>query len=190
MRISLFGQKNHVRPTKKQLQQLINKHQMKKFKIQMNEVQHNHLMDECSQKLKEIEIQYKHDNVKLGIRQNEFQAPVYLIDKIKESINKMIFETFTVTFETISHVPSSEEISDLKQLAQQHNCHVDKIDTKTEIKVLSIPKGLAAASHLVSKLTIEQSNAFCSSTLVFRKASVSTASIKIHLVRSSLTEIK
>ncbi|CAF1342365.1 unnamed protein product [Didymodactylos carnosus] len=187
MKISLFGQQQTAKITKKHLECLINKHRIKSFKIEMNSTQYNYLIDNCLQKLKDIETQYKDDNVKLRIRENTYHAPQYLIETIKQLITKLISYTVTFTVENIIEhnlTLADKEKSQLEYIAQKHNCKIVKIEIKTKRKICTIPKALTTSTiPSTSKLIIEQSNTFCSS-FSMRKASVLNGSIEIHKARN------
>jgi hypothetical protein len=78
--------------------------------------------------LKNIELQYKDDNVKVNIRGNHFSAPHYLIIKIKKLINNLVYQAFSPTFQCIENNYSltTDENSQLEQIARQFKCHYRK----------------------------------------------------------------
>lgn len=145
------------------------------------------MLDNCLEELKDIENEYKDDNVKIRIRQKEFNAPQYLIEKIKEKISELMFLLATSQFKKIgnSFILTNEQIKQLNQIARGNKCRIEKIDTKTEREVYSIPKTLSQSSN-TSTFIIEQSNEFCSS-LSMRKISVLNGSIEIYLTNQSTT---
>lgn len=138
------------------------------------------MLDECSEKLRDIEHQYKDDNVKFCVRQNEFQAPEFLIRKMKELINQMIFDTFTIEF---NGTLTDTEESELKHLALINNFQTINIEAKPKTKICSIPKAVTQnpISNL-SKFIKEQSTIILSSESIFYKKSVLQASIEIHII--------
>ncbi len=138
-------------------------------------------MDNCLRELKDIENDYADDNVEIRIRQKEFYAPQYLIEKIKQHVNDLINQNAVCVIQKIGHSTSSideEMIVQLNQIARRHYCRIEKTESKIEMQVHSVPKALAKTS-LSSKNTIEQSNLFCSSLSV-RKISILNGSIEIH----------
>ena len=153
------------------------------------------MLDECSQKLKDIESQYKGNDVKLNVIQNQFQAPDYLVGKMQTLINQMIFEAFTVTFDRvetgISQSLTAKEQLDLEQLALINNCQITKINSKSRTRVYSVPKALTTTSiSRLSQFTIEQSILLCSSESTFQMVSILNASIELHTTSSPRTELK
>ncbi|CAF3978904.1 unnamed protein product [Rotaria magnacalcarata] len=193
LKVSLFGRKQQLKILKKQMQQLIHKHKLRTCYITMDESQRNYLLDECSEKLREIERQYTDDDVKFNVRQNEFQAPEYLVEKVKASINQMIFDNFTVTFELItpeaSQVLTTKEETELKYFALINNCRTMVIETKCKRKAFSVPKALTRTPiSRLSKYITEQSTLFSSSDFIYYKAAVSHASIEIHSTSSHFME--
>ncbi|CAF4339484.1 unnamed protein product, partial [Rotaria sp. Silwood2] len=159
------------------------------------QLKRNYLLDECSEKLRSIENQYKYDNIKLSVRQNEFQAPEYLVGKVKELVNQMIFDNFTIIFEQVeTETPrtlTAKEDLELKHLALINNCHIVKIETKSKTKICSVPKAITITtiSHQ-SKFITNQSILFSSSASVFYKVSISYASIEIHTMSNRFMDQK
>jgi len=130
--------------------------------------------------LKEIENDYKDDNVQIRIRLKEFYAPQYLIDKIKQDVYELISQTTICIIQKIGNsIPSMDEhITKLNEIARRYYCNIEKVDTKIEMQVHSVPKALEKTA-VSSKQMIEQSNAFCSSMHI-RKISVLNGSIELH----------
>ena len=153
------------------------------------------MLDECSQQLRDIESQYKDNEVKLNILQNQFQAPEYLVGKMKILINQMIFETFKVKFDRIetetSQSLTEKEKLDLQQVALINNCQITKIDSKSTTRICLVPKALTTTTiSRPSQFIIEQSTLLCSSASTFQMASILNASIELHTASSPLTELK
>ncbi len=150
-------------------------------------------MDNCSQNLHEIEAQYKDHNIKLNIRQNEFQAPEYLVEKIKKMINRMIFEIFTLTFDRIETKTSSQSLTAKEQAHLEYeilmnNCRIEKMEFISKRKSYSIPKAVAISKP--SKHITEQSKILSSSEFAFQKMSILNASIEIHVRPDPLTDLE
>jgi hypothetical protein len=123
--------------------------------------------------------------VKIRIRLKECSAPQYLTEKIKQKINELMFHTVICQFQNIGNFIqlTNDQNQQLSQIARHHYCRIEKIDTKTEMKVYSIPNALSQTPNTLNSI-IEQSNAFCS-TLSMRKISVLNGSIEIHLTNQS-----
>jgi hypothetical protein len=145
-------------------------------------------VDNCLQKLKDIESDYADDSVQIRIRQKEFYAPQYLIEKIQQHINELIYQTAVCVIQKIGYSISSiknEMIAQLNQIAKRHYCRIEKTVSKIEMQVHPVPKALAKTS-LTSKNIVEQSNAFCSLWSV-KKISVLSGSIEIHTAAHSMS---
>ena len=71
-----------------------------------------------------------------------------------------------------------EQITKLNEIARRYYCNIEKIESKIEMQVHSVPKALAKTA-VSSKQMIEQSNTFCSSMYI-RKISVLNGSIELH----------
>jgi hypothetical protein len=136
--------------------------------------------------LKDLERQYSDDSVIIRIRQKEFYAPQYLIDKIKQQINAFICLTAVCVVQKIGdHIfLTDQNNAQLTQIVKKYGCRIEKIDSKTEIQTFQIPKALNETS-VTSSITIEQSNEFCS-LLSVRKFSVSNGSVEIHQADRSM----
>jgi hypothetical protein len=137
-------------------------------------------LENSLQHLTDLQNQYIDDNVKIRIRQKEFCAPQYLIDKIKQQINQLISQSAICLIQKIGKniLLTDEDNSQLNKIATRNNCRIETIHSKNEIQVFTIPKSLTETS-IPSKLIIEQSNQFSSSFTV-SKISLSNGSIQIH----------
>jgi hypothetical protein len=142
-------------------------------------------MDYCLQQLKDIESEYKDDNVQIHIREKEFHAPQYLIDRIKQQINELICQTVVFVIQKIDNTTSltDEENVALNKIAKQHNCRIENVESKHEMQVYSIPKALAE-TMFTSALIVEQSKTFCA-TSSMRKLSVLHGSIEVYTADQS-----
>jgi len=129
--------------------------------------------------LKNIELDYKDDNVKIHIRENSITAPQYLLMKMKQLIQSMIFQTATLNFQYIENafILTEKDHLQLKVLGQNYNCEIDKIDSKTKKELILLPKGKFSST---SKHIIKESNRFYSSLSIPRKLSISNNTIEIH----------
>ncbi|UJR07882.1 hypothetical protein I4U23_012164 [Adineta vaga] len=142
-KISLFGLKDIVQVTKKQLKLLINKHQMKTTKLNLDSKQREYLLDNCTSHLRNIELNYEDDNVKIQIRESLFTSPQYLVKIIEQLILSMIFQTVNLTFKSIENaflLTDSDRLQ-LETLAKNCNCEINHIEVKTEEESIIIPKG-------------------------------------------------
>ena len=136
-------------------------------------------MDSYVHELKNIELDYKDDNVKIEIHANLITAPQYLIMKIKKLIQSMIFQTVTLRFQCIRNACTltEQDHSQLKVLAENYNCEIDKICIETRKELVILPKG---KDKLSSKYITKESNQFYSSLSFWRKLSISNSTIEIH----------
>lgn len=144
-------------------------------------------MDNCIEQLKDIEDEFKDDGVKIRMRQKEFRAPQYLIEKMKQRVKELIFQTVNYRFEKIGN---SFELTDdnnnqLNRIAQHNYCRIEKIETKSEMKIYPIPKALSQLPNMSSSI-IQQSKKFYSSLSV-RKISVLNGSIEIYLTDQTIS---
>lgn len=128
--------------------------------------------------MKSIESDYKDDNVKIQIRENLIIAPQYLIMKMKQLIQSMIFQTANLNFQHIENAftLTEQDQLQLKVLAQNYNCVIDKIGIETKQQPILLPVGRNAST---SKHIIEESNQFFSSLSIQRKLSISNNTIEI-----------
>jgi hypothetical protein len=129
--------------------------------------------------LKNIELDYKDDNVKIQIRENSIDAPQYLIMKIKQLIKSMICQTTTLTFQYIPNAftLTEKDYLQLKVLAKNYNCEIDKIDTETKKELFLLPKGKITST---SKYIEKESKQFYSSLSIPRILLISNNTIEIH----------
>ncbi len=129
--------------------------------------------------MKNLELDYKEDNVKIQIRENSIDAPQYLIMKMKELIQSMICQTITLTFQYIPNAftLTEKDYLQLKVLAKNSNCEIDKIDIETKKKIFLLPKGKIIST---SKYIEKESNQFYSSLSIPRILLISNNTIEIH----------
>ncbi|CAF3609150.1 unnamed protein product [Rotaria socialis] len=185
IKISLFGRKKLVRKTKKQLQSIVYKHTIKTFQLKMTANQYEYLLENCIHELKDIENEYKDDCVKIRIRLKEFSAPQYLIDNIKQKIRELMIQIVTCQFHKIGNsiTLTNDNNKQLNRIARHNYCRIEKLETKTEMKVYSIPKALSPSVNISNSIML-QSNEFVSA-LSMRKMSVLNGSIEIYLTNQS-----
>lgn len=114
------------------------------------------------------------------MRQKEFYAPQYLVDKITQEI--MAFICFTTVFivqKIGDHIfLTDENNTHLTQIAEKYGCRIGKIDSKIEIQTFQVPRALTGTS-VASSMIIEQSNQFYS-LLSVGKFPIFDDSIEIH----------
>ncbi|CAM4863546.1 unnamed protein product [Rotaria socialis] len=179
MKISFFGLRNHVDLAKKQIKLLINKHRMRTIWIGLDSKQRDLLVDNYMHELKNVEFNYKDDNLKINIRENIITAPQYLIMKIKQLVQSMISPTITLIYRHIKNscTFTEKDHSKLKNLAESYFCEIDKINIETKKELLLLPKGQAKST---SKFIIKESSQFYSSLSIWRKLAVSNHTIEIH----------
>ncbi|CAF0893082.1 unnamed protein product [Didymodactylos carnosus] len=176
--IQVFGPKLVVVQLKKQLEKLINKYQLKLFKI-------NYLLTICLQELRDIEKEYADDCVDIinNIHNGEFLAPEYLKDQIEYRLGELILQFAAITYDYRAEICSTvvdREMVRLAATARRYHCR-SEIEVQTFDKIFTIPK-------VTVDDNIEQSDVFYNSPLVFMKASVHNGSIEIH--RGDLTAQK
>ncbi len=130
--------------------------------------------------LKTIELNHRDDNVKIQIRENRIHAPQYLINKIKQLIQSMIYQTKILTFQSIQNafVFKDKDYSSLKSIARNYNCELEQIKTEIKRELIILPKGIKNAS--ASKYIIKESKQFYSSLSIPRILSISNHTIEIH----------
>ncbi|CAF4260209.1 unnamed protein product [Rotaria sp. Silwood2] len=147
-------------------------------------------VDNSLQQLKDIESDYKNDNVQIRIRQKEFYAPQYRIEEIKQRIYELICQTIICSIQMIENSLSliDDNNSQLNEIAKNYCCRIERIESKAEMQVFPIPKALTKTSSTPS-LTIRQSDAFCSSLSV-KKISVLNGSVEIYTADYSLPFLK
>ncbi|CAF3728572.1 unnamed protein product [Rotaria sp. Silwood1] len=179
MKISFFGLRNQVDIAKKQIKLLINKHRMRKISIGLDSTQREFLLDNYVHEIKNLEIDYNDDNVKIQIRENIIIAPQYLIKKIKQLIQSMIFQTSILIFQYIKNafILTEKDHLKLKTFAQNYHCEINKIDIETKKDLIILPKGKNVST---SKYITNESNQFYSTLSMWRKLSISNNTIEIH----------
>ncbi|CAF3683738.1 unnamed protein product [Rotaria sp. Silwood1] len=179
MKISFFGLRNQVDIAKKQIKLLINKHRMRKISIGLDSTQREFLLDNYVHEIKNLEINYNDDNVKIQIRENIIIAPQYLIKKIKQLIQSMIFQTSILIFQYIKNafILTEKDHLKLKTFAQNYHCEINKIDIETKKDLIILPKGKNVST---SKYITNESNQFYSTLSMWRKLSISNNTIEIH----------
>ncbi|CAF1314178.1 unnamed protein product [Rotaria sordida] len=185
IKISLFGQRKLVKNAKKQLQSIIHKHTIKTVQMKIDTNQHEYLLDNCIEQLDDIENEYKNDNVKIRIRLKEFSSPQYLLETIEKKIQKLLPHRIVCQYEQIGNsiLLTDYDYRQLNRLVYVNYGRIDQIETKTIMKVYSIPKASSTTSNISNSL-IQQSNEFFSS-LSMRKISVLNGSIEIYLTNQS-----
>ncbi len=129
--------------------------------------------------MKTIELNHRDDNVKIQIRENRIDAPQYLINKIKQLIQSMIYQTKILTFQSIQNafVFKDKDYSSLKSIARNYNCELEEIKTEIKRELIILPKGKNASA---SKYIIKESKQFYSSLSIPRILSISNHTIEIH----------
>ena len=143
------------------------------------------MLENCVPQLKHIELEHKDDNVKIIIRENLFYAPQYLISKIKDMINSLIFLRSIITFQTIQNnfMLTTNENFELEKIAQKFSCQIDRIDIENNNEIIKLPKTQGTSTiKLISKLVIQQSNQFLNTQTIFKRLSTSNdhSAIEIH----------
>ncbi|UJR07650.1 hypothetical protein I4U23_011938 [Adineta vaga] len=188
MKISFFGLKYQVDIAKKQLKLLINKHQIRTIRIELDSKQREYLLDNCISQLKQIELDYKDDNVHIQIHSNLLTAPQYLIVKIKQLIQSLLFHTTTLTFRYIENgiTLTEHDQLQLKTIGQNHNCQLDHIDTQTEKEIILLPKSKDTPT---SKYIMKKSEEFYTSLTPVWKLSVETNTIELRPASNPTSDI-
>ncbi|CAF3536741.1 unnamed protein product [Rotaria sordida] len=142
-----------------------------------------YLLDNCVHQLKNIELKYKDDNVKIQIRENLFYAPQYLASKIKQLINALVFQTATIIFQCIENacMMTTNEHLEIETIARKYNCQIDRIDVQTKNEVIKLPKARRTSTiKSTSIFIIQQSNRFIAALNMLKRLSTSTGGIEIH----------
>ncbi|CAF3078094.1 unnamed protein product [Rotaria sp. Silwood2] len=121
----------------------------------------------------------KNDNVKIQIRENIILSPQYLIMKIKQLVQSMVFQTSTTIFRYIQNAftLTEKDQSKLKNLAQNYNCEINKINIETKKELIILPK---EKNVTTSKYITNESNQYYFSLTIWRKLSMSHNTIEIH----------
>jgi hypothetical protein len=132
-----------------------------------------------------IETKYKTDSVSLRIKLQEFRAPAYMKDEINKQINDLLLNMKLANFKSIEffNAITERELSHVKNIAHRNQCHVDKYKLKKDnSKTCIVPKAsiLKTVDQTSSKVLREQSDLFCSSLDVIRKATVIDGSISVY----------
>ncbi|CAF5101370.1 unnamed protein product, partial [Rotaria sp. Silwood1] len=160
---------------------------MKTVQLKLTPEEHEYAIENCIDELQDIENEYKDDNVKIRIRLKEFSAPQYLIETIKEKLKGLMVQKTIFQYQKIGNsIELTDNHSDeLKRIARQNYCRIEGIETKTGMKLYSIPKALSQSSNVSSSI-VQNSNEFISS-LSARKISIMNGSIEIYLTNQSNT---
>ena len=139
------------------------------------------MLDNCREQIQDIENEYTDDHVKIRIRSKEFSAPQYLIDKVKQKLNDLIFYSTVCRFRKMGNTITltDDDRTQINQIARRNYCRIEKIDSQTDWIVCSIPQAFSS-SAATSKLAIQRSNELCSS-LSMKKISILQSSIEIYL---------
>ncbi|CAF0948020.1 unnamed protein product [Rotaria sordida] len=156
---------------------------MKTINIELDSTQREYLLDNCVHQLKNIELKYKDDNVKIQIRENLFYAPQYLASKIKQLINALVFQTATIIFQCIENacMMTTNEHLEIETIARKYNCQIDRIDVQTKNEVIKLPKARRTSTiKSTSIFIIQQSNRFIAALNMLKRLSTSTGGIEIH----------
>ncbi|CAM4934412.1 unnamed protein product [Rotaria socialis] len=189
LKFSFFGQKRLVNNARKQLQYLLNKHEMKTINIELDSTQREYLLENCILQLNSIELEHRNDNVKIQIRENVYYAPQYLTSKIKKMINALIFHTATISFQCIENactVTTSEQL-DLEQITRKHNCQMDRIDLQSTNELIQLPKARTISTiKSTSPSIIQESNQFITKLMTLNRIVTSSCGIEIHKTQDSI----
>jgi hypothetical protein len=129
--------------------------------------------------LKKIEFNYKDDNVKIQIRENQIHVPQYLIVKIKQLIQSMVYQRTILRFQYIQNafILKEKDYLALKSIARNYNCELEEIKTETKKELIILPKGTNAST---SKYILNESKQFYSSLSISRILSIKNNTIEIH----------
>ncbi|CAF2898789.1 unnamed protein product [Rotaria sp. Silwood2] len=141
-----------------------------------------YLLDNCVHQLKNIELEYKDDNVKIQIRENLFHAPQYLASKIKQLINALVFQTATIIFQCIANAGKmiTNEHLEIEQIARKYNCQIDRIGVQTKNEIVKLPKARTTSTiKSTSTFIIQESNRFIDALPMLKRLSTSTGGIEI-----------
>ncbi|CAF3767822.1 unnamed protein product [Rotaria sordida] len=185
LKISFFGQNFLVKRAARQLKYLINQNQLTTFTTEFTLTQRNYLLDNCVHQLENIEHEYKDDNVKIRIRENQLYVPHYLKIKIQQRINNLIDQQYPITFQYIGNdsILTNNEKLQLEEIAGRFKCQIDKIDLQTKKEIITLPKITnTSTSKSTPKLIIKQSKEFYYSLSISKKTLISNSTIELHLV--------
>ncbi|CAF1250141.1 unnamed protein product [Rotaria magnacalcarata] len=189
LKFSFFGQKCLVNNARKQLQYLLNKHEMKTINIELDSTQREYLLENCIPQLNTIELEHRNDNVKIQIRENVYYAPQYLTSKVKKMINELIFYTATISFQCIENactVTTSEQL-DLEQITRKHNCQMDRINLQSRNELIHLPKARTISTiKSTSPSIIQESNQFITKLMTLNRIVTSSDGIEIHKTQHSI----
>ncbi|CAF4255680.1 unnamed protein product [Rotaria sp. Silwood2] len=183
MKIRFFGEKTLVKNSARELRNLMSKHQIKVVNIGLDFERSSYIMNHCLHQLRNVELEYKDDNVRINIRQNSFDAPQYLTRKIEHLIHELAFQATMIVFQCLdnAHTLITDQKSQLTMIAQRYNCQIDFIDVKVQNEIITLPKSINSSTiELTPKYLIEQSNQFYSSIGILKKISISNFEIEIH----------
>jgi hypothetical protein len=133
----------------------------------------------CFKELHDIEGEFRTDGIELRLRQNHFYAPQYLKNETESRLVNLLSNLKTKTSKSaeLYYNITDKLCLFIKTLAQQNHCCCE-IKVKTKLKSYQIPRATENTSA-TSKSIIEQSNLFCSSSLVFCQAKLSNGSIEV-----------
>ncbi|CAF0980483.1 unnamed protein product [Rotaria sordida] len=181
--INIFGYFKLVNDVVQQIQDLLNKYRLTKYQLnEMTSMQIDYLINVCRPELKVIEKEFQNDRVHFNIRQRAFNAPPQLKDEIESRINTLLSHITTCTFKTTEFYYDIANRASLvvKTIAQNNRCNCD-LKIETTLKACTIPKAIETAStaYSVSKRIIEQSDLFCSSSMVHRQATLANGSFEV-----------
>ncbi|CAF3103620.1 unnamed protein product [Rotaria sp. Silwood2] len=144
----------------------------------------NYLLDNCLHQLETIEFEYKDDNVKIKIRENQLYAPHYLKIKIQQRINNLIDQQYPLIFQYIGNdsILTNDEKLQLEEIAGQFKCQIDKIDLQTKKEIVTLPKVINTSTLKSSpKFIIKKSKEFYSSLSLLKTTSIANSTIELHL---------
>ncbi|CAF3581457.1 unnamed protein product [Rotaria sp. Silwood1] len=184
LKISFFGQTFLVKRATRQLKYIISQNQLTILTTDLTLTQRNYLLDNCIHQLENIELEYKDDNVKIKIRENQLYAPDYLKIKIQQRIYNLIDQQYPITFQYITNnsILTNDEKLQLEEIAQQFHCQINKIDLQTKKELVTLPKITnTSTSKSTSKFIIKQSKEFYYSLSILKKTLISNSTIELHL---------
>ncbi|CAF2915481.1 unnamed protein product [Rotaria sp. Silwood2] len=184
LKISFFGQNVLVKRANRQLKYLIDQNRLITWTTEFTLTQRNYLLDNCLHQLETIEYEYKDDNVKIKIRENQLYAPHYLKIKIQQRINNLIDQQYPLIFQYIGNdsILTNDEKLQLEEIAGQFKCQIDKIDLQTKKEIVTLPKVINTSTLKSSpKFIIKKSKEFYSSLSLLKTTSIANSTIELHL---------
>ncbi len=133
----------------------------------------------CHKELRFIEKEFETGCVELHIHENQFYAPQCLKNEIRSRIKNLLSKLKTKTFKNIELYHNIADILclNMKNIAQRNRSYCE-IELKTKLKSYQIPRGHKNTLN-TSKSIIEQSDLFCSSSLVFCQTKIANGSIEV-----------